>query len=305
MDETIHKLAILFADVSKSTHIYEKYGDKVARTNINHCLDILSDITNSHNGKVIKTIGDEVMCRFVNPVKAALAAQQMHRDLREASDEGEFSIGTIRVKIGWHYGPVERRGIEVIGEAPVTAQQMIRLAKPEEILTSKQSLSMLPDELKREARFIDSIEAEAYNGKVEVYALPWEEDESEVTRIGKPSPSYDDEVRHKALVLDYPGKSIQVDSMHTHCRIGRGKDCDLCVPGKFTSRQHAEIVFSHGIFHLRDQSTNGTGIIFSDGRKVHLHREEAVLTEKGIIFFGGLPEQDPGAAVQFHCERID
>ena len=305
MDETIRKLAILYADVSKSTHIYEKYGDKVARANINQCLDILTGITKEHGGSVVKTIGDEVMCQFVNPVKAALAAQQMHRSLRDSSEDGVFSIGSIRVKIGWHYGPVSHRGKEIIGEAPVTAQQIIKLAKPEEILTSKQTLSMLPDELKGDARYINNIEAEAYSGNLEVYAIPWEEDEGEVTRIGKASASYDDEIKHKVLMLDYPGKSVRIDASHTHCRIGRGKDCDLFVNGKFTSRQHAEIVFTHGIFHLRDQSTNGTGVVFANGRKIHLHREETVLTESGMIFFGGLPEQDPNALVRFHCERVD
>ena len=130
------------------------------------------------------------------------------------------------------------------------------------------------------------------------------EEEEAVTKIGSAS-SYDDISKHKALILEYQGKKICLDTEHTHCRIGRGTENDLCVEGKFTSRLHAEIVFMHGIFHLRDISTNGTALIFADGRSTRLHREEAILSDKGTICFGGLPENDPAAAVHFQCEIID
>lgn len=303
MDETIHKLAILNADVSGSTHIYEKHGDKVARTNIEQCLNLLSEVASGLDGRTVKTIGDEVMCAFPNPVKAAMAANEMQQSLRDANETGQFSIGEIHVKIGWHYGTVNYRGKEIIGEAPVTTQQVIKLAKADEILTSEESLASLPEELKQNARFIDCIEAEGYNGELKVYSLPWEEEES-VTKIGSSS-SYDEISKHKALVLEYPGKSIRLDSEHTHCHIGRGTDNDLCVNGKFTSRLHAEITFLHGIFHLRDISTNGTALILADGRSTRLHREEAILSDEGTICFGGLPENDPEAVVHFKCEMID
>lgn len=303
MDDTIHRLAILYADVSGSTHIYEKHGDKVARENIETCIEILSRVASDMDGRVVKTIGDEVMCAFPNPVKAAMAASEMHQSLRDASEMDRFSIGAIHVKIGWHYGEVSYRGKEIIGEAPITAQQVIKLAKADEILISEQSLGELPEELKSNARFIDCVEAEGYEGELNVYGLPWEEEEA-VTKIGSAS-NYDDVSKHKALILEYQGKSICLDSEHTHCHIGRGTENDLCVDGKFTSRLHAEIVFMHGIFHLRDVSTNGTALIFSDGRSTRLHREEAILSDQGTICFGGLPENDPAAAVHFECQYID
>ncbi len=58
MEETIQKLAILYADVSGSTKIYEKYGDTIARRDIKKCIDMIVDIITQHDGKLIKTIGD-------------------------------------------------------------------------------------------------------------------------------------------------------------------------------------------------------------------------------------------------------
>lgn len=302
MDETIQKLAILYADVTGSTHIYEEYGDEIARENIGVCISILTDITLQLGGQKVKTIGDEIMCSFLNPVKASTAAKEMHEALRTASEQGKFSIGELHVKIGWHYGVVNHRGAEIIGEAPVTAQQIIKLAKSDEILTSEQSLEFLPDELKQDARFIDSIEAEAWVGELKVYGLTWEDDD-EVTRIGSISSFIDDSI-HKSLVLEYSGNQICMDAEHTHCHIGRGLENDICIiDGKFASKNHAEIICRHGVFYLKDNSTNGTAIYFSDGRSLRLHREEEVLSGQGTICFGGNPTNDPQSVVNFRCEK--
>jgi adenylate cyclase len=303
MEETFQKLAILYADVSGSTKIYEKYGDTVARNNIKICLDILSDIAKEHDGKLIKTIGDEAMCSFINPVMAAMAATVMHQALEDAINQGKFSIGEIHVKIGWHYGPVNHRGKEIIGEAPVTAQQIIRLAKADEILTSEQSILTLPDELKENAHCINSLEAEGYKGILNIFNMPWEDTE-EVTKF-EPACSKNEEVsKLNVLMLEYKGKIIRLDSENTHCRIGRGKENDLSVEGKFTSRLHAEISFKNNTFRLYDISTNGTDIVYADGETTRLRREEIFLSGEGVICFGGLPEEDPDASVDFKCKKI-
>ncbi|GJM05587.1 MAG: hypothetical protein DHS20C09_15830 [marine bacterium B5-7] len=299
---TIQKLAILYADVSGSTHIYEKYGDVIARNNIETCISILSDVASSLDGSVVKTIGDEAMCQFPNPVKAAMAATAMHEALQLASEQGKFSIGEVHVKIGWHYGSVRYRGKELIGEAPIIAQQIINLAKMDEILTSGQSIDALPEELKDDARFINAVEVDAWDSELRVYVLPWEEEE-EVTRISR-LPSAEDDTAHKALLLDYGGKQVRLDSRHTHCRVGRENTNDLCVNGEFTSKTHAEITFRHGVFHLQDKSTNGTAIYFANGRNIRLHREEELLADHGTIYFGGTPLNDPHAGVIFRCYRI-
>lgn len=303
-DETAVKLAILYADVSGSTRIYETWGDAVARKNIDHCLKILSDITAGHEGQVIKTIGDEIMCSFPNPVRAALSAKEMQQALRDASEAGRFDIGAMHVKIGWHYGTVNQRAGETVGEAPVTAQQVISLAKADEILASEQSLDNIPDEIKHNIRLIDSVQAEAWSGMLNVYAVPWEE-EDDVTSMGGVAAGRARPSACASLVLEYAGRTVTVDAAHARCSIGRGTENDLCVLGQFTSRLHAEIVFSHGNISLRDKSTNGTVIINADGHASRVHRESARLTDRGTLCFGGMPETDPDAAVRFRCEKTD
>ena len=75
-------LAILFADIAKSTNIYETLGDKIAQNIIGTCLSLLGNITQQHKGTVIKTIGDEIMCTFHTANEAVEAAKAMHIDMR-------------------------------------------------------------------------------------------------------------------------------------------------------------------------------------------------------------------------------
>ena len=64
---------VLFADVSGSTKLYEMVGDKAAHAAIDLCVKLFSALTEQHGGRVIKTIGDEVMAIFPDAKQAARA----------------------------------------------------------------------------------------------------------------------------------------------------------------------------------------------------------------------------------------
>ena len=92
-------LAILFADISGSTRLYEILGDVAARTKVADCLELLTAVITRHDGTVIKTIGDEIMCTFPTSEAAATAACEMHEmiedDITEQTPAGPISL-TIR-----------------------------------------------------------------------------------------------------------------------------------------------------------------------------------------------------------------
>ncbi len=299
MDKSLTKLAILFADVSGSTRLYEQYGDTIARADLSACIQLLADISSGLDGETIKTIGDEIMCAFEDPVKAALTSTEMQAGLRRASEDGDFKMGDLHIKIGWHFGPINWRGDEIIGEAPVTAQQVIGRAKADEILTTRQSIDALPPAMFPNWHSIDRIEAEAWDGELEVCKIPWEQTGEETQISSIPMAQM---IPAKAkLTLSYDGTSFQVDAQQTRCRIGRGKTADLRVNGNFTSRQHAEVTYRNGRFYLRDESVNGIVLVDEEGKLKRLRREEDVLNGSGVIGFGASPDEDPGGAVRFEC----
>src|SRR5688572_33513111 len=95
------QLAILFADVCGSTKLYETLGDAKARDAIAKCVDLMSEATARQGGRVVKTIGDEVMSTFNSADDAAQAAAEM----QEGSTEGITVDGKPRaISIRCHLG---------------------------------------------------------------------------------------------------------------------------------------------------------------------------------------------------------
>jgi adenylate cyclase len=302
LSNTQLRLVVLYADVSGSTRLYETFGDTIAYADIHTCLDILNEVAEKYAGKKVKTIGDEIMCSFNRPDNAAQAAIEMNQALRDASEEGRFQSGEVHIKIGWHYGSGTYRKDDIIGEASTLAQQVISMAKRDEILTTQKSLDALPPIIKCTANFIDRIEAEDGSGNTDVYALPWDEEDNEATMVVEAdSHITTGELVHSALILRYQDQQVEMNSDMTHCNIGRGEDNELVVYGDFTSRHHGEIYYRHGRFHLADMSTNGIGVIHEGDNFVRLHREEKILSGSGTICFGGEPKTDPQAAVHYEC----
>ena len=54
----------MFADISGSSPLYKNLGDAKANAFVQQLLSMMTDVTNKHHDKVIKTIGDEVMTCF-------------------------------------------------------------------------------------------------------------------------------------------------------------------------------------------------------------------------------------------------
>jgi class 3 adenylate cyclase len=292
--------AVLYADVSGSTRLYEKFGDTIARTDIATCIDILTEVVQRYGGRIAKTIGDEAMCLFPEPAKAALAAREMQLAVSEAGDDERFQSGPLRIKIGWHYGAIGGAADNPTGEGPTVAQQIIKLAKPSENLTSGQSMKLLPPELRMNARIINKIRAEGIAEELEVYALPWEIEDDVTSLAG--SAQFEHAVMHRALVLEYGGRTYLVETATSGFSVGRSASNDLHVDSQHASRRHAVITYKNGRYHLKDESVNGTVVVDSDGRVMKLRREEAILMGSGVIGFGGPPDEEPDVAVRYRCE---
>jgi adenylate cyclase len=299
MDKSLKQLAVLYADVSGSTRLYEQFGDAIARTDLALCIEMLRDIASGLSGETLKTIGDEIMVAFAEPVKAALCATEMQAGLRRSGEEGVFKMGVLHIKIGWHYGSVVWRDNDLIGEAPITAQQIIKLAKADEILTSRQAVDTLPPPLFPDIHPIEKVPAEAWNGELAIFKMPWERTGDETQISSRPRLSAT--AGEIALVVNYGEQRLRIDSRNSSCSVGRGKQAGLQVNGRLTSRQHAELSFRNGRFYLRDESTNGSYVVAEDGARKHLRREEDVLSGRGRIGFGAWPDDDADGSVAFDC----
>src|SRR5207248_1432279 len=97
-----NNLVVLFADISASTKLYEALGNSEAQETIDRCLGIVKRICEDGGGRVIKTIGDEVMAAFAEADRAAQAAIEIQLNMsKQRTSKG----ASIAFHIGFHSGP--------------------------------------------------------------------------------------------------------------------------------------------------------------------------------------------------------
>ena len=107
MTQDPQHLAVLFADITGSSKLYESLGDAEALATIDGCLDIVAKVCTGAGGRVVKTIGDEVMAVFPSADAAARAAT----DMQVRISTRRTSRGTpLAIHVGFHFGPIIEEG---------------------------------------------------------------------------------------------------------------------------------------------------------------------------------------------------
>lgn len=287
-------MAILFADVCGSTKIYEKYGDERARKLLGKCMDLMSAASSEHHGTLIKTIGDEVMCRFPGADDAAAAALDMQERVSSASVTG---VGVpLSIHVGFHFGPVVEEDGDIFGDAVNVAARMVNLAKADQVVTTRATVEQLSDKWKKSARQIDRAAVRGKSEMIDVFELVWQEAES--TRVAGRVWEIPIPAQPVHMVLTQGTHEYDISQEHPQVTVGRGDQNDLVLKGELVSRLHARIEYRNGKFSLTDQSTNGTYVADRSG-KVNLVRHDShVLSGSGVIALGHQPM--PGQADVIH-----
>ncbi len=288
-------LAILFADISGSTALYDKLGNEVALQMVTRTLSILTGITLEHRGKLIKTIGDEIMCTFPDAetaIQAAMAMQQAIEDQRPGGQQ------PIYVRIGVHYGEVLLERNDAFGDTVNLAARITAITRARQILTSQAVVDALPRSLLKRTRSVMRTEFRGKAQEFEVFQVLWEQEDTTSTRIGiqafrKPSLS------RKELLLRYGTQVLTLGEQRRSALLGRADDCDLVMPDSLASRQHARIEYNFGKFLLTDHSVNGTFIRFSDGQIIQLHQQQIVLHGAGAICLGRSFAEAGGDVIEY------
>jgi class 3 adenylate cyclase len=125
--------AILFADISGSTTLYDKLGNEQALQIVSRTLGILTREMALHQGSLIKTIGDEVMCMFPDIPAAINAACAMQHAVDKQVPGGDQPI---YVRIGVHYGEVVLEGSDVFGDTVNVAARVTAITRARQIMTA-------------------------------------------------------------------------------------------------------------------------------------------------------------------------
>lgn len=276
-------LAVLFADVSGSTKLYERLGDTEALRAVDRVIKRMERAIQGFSGRVVKTIGDEVMATFPTAADAFQAATEMQ--LR-VNDLPAVSGVKLAIRVGFHFGPAIEEKNDVFGDTVNTAARIVGLANTSQILTSKQTIAALPHLLQQATRDLDEISVKGKAGGVHVYEVMWQGDAEDDMTMKADSLVKGAKHHVVRLSLNYKSKSMIVDEKMQGVSLGRDAANDIVVEDRKASRNHARIERRGDKYYLVDQSTNGTYLAPTGEKEVLLRREEVLLQGSGTLSFG-------------------
>ena len=288
-------LAVLFADISGSTALYDKLGNELALQLVTRTLDILTREMEVRQGKLIKTIGDEIMCIFPDATVAVEAARGMQLAIEQQRPGGE---NPIYVRIGLHYGEAILEGGDVFGDTVNIAARVTAITRARQIMTTHAVVTRLPEKLRIQTRAVMRTE---FHGKVEatdVFQIAWEQEDTTSTRVGMSAYRKPSGARNE-LVLRYRQQVIALGELRKSIVLGRGDDCDLVIRDNLASRQHARIEYNFGKFLFIDHSANGTYIRFSDNQVILVSHQQIVLHGAGTLSLGQHFSESPSEVIEY------
>ena len=296
---TSQSLTILFADVSGSTKLFETRGDIEARRLVASILGALAEVTQRHGGRVIKTIGDEIMCTFPGPMQGLLGAVDMQKRIAHDVD---FARDKLAIRIGLHHGDALIEDGDVYGDAVNTAARMASLAKREQIIATASTLKMLTNAGMLRTRSVGQARVAGKLQPIDIVDVQWQEDTSNVTMVQR-AIKLDAPASEKArLLLRYRGQLLELDALSPPFTLGRDVASSLMVEAEWVSRNHALIEYKRGYFVISDRSTNGTYVKLGEEDELRLHRDEVFLRKSGAISLGQTIALNPDHVLYYQCE---
>ena len=295
MPQETRRFAILFADVSGSTSLYEKLGDQKALAAIETVLAELRKSISFQQGRVVKTIGDEVMAALPSADAAMQAACDMQNRVAAMPP---MENARLAIRVGFHFGPAIEEAGDYFGDAVNVAARMAGLAKGGQIITSGPTVDALSPLLQKATRDLDAMTVKGKQDEIRICEVLWQDSDEVTTLAPREAVAA---AREPVLTLSCGGASINVGSARSAVALGRDAGNDLVVEDKMASRVHVKIEYRRGKFFLTDQSTNGTWVTVEGDDEVLLKREQMMLRARGVICLGHSSRAEGGEPVTFSC----
>ena len=279
------ELAILFADVVGSTQLYESLGDDEARETVQRCVALMKEATNDFHGRVIKTMGDEVMSTFATAEAAMESACEMQKRVSDGDLSGRDDVH-VSIRIGCHFGSVAEEEQDIFGAAVHTANRMTSQAKAGQIITTATTVGLLSEQWQPLVRQIGVTTLRGQSDEVALYEVLWQPEEA-TSMLPKLDLSAQEQGGPLRLVLNFQDQEIELTTdTGGQLSLGRADENDVTIKGNLISRIHARIEVRKNRFVLVDESTNGTFVQRDDGEEVYVRRDSAQLTGRGLIGLG-------------------
>lgn len=272
--------AILLADVSGSTPLYQKHGDAEASRMVFECVEGMQRIATEQGGEFVRSKGDDVLCLFESADHAVATA----RAILEQGAKGEVSVHA-----GLHWGTVLYRGEELFGNAVNVAARLGSQAKENEVLISKELVDHASTAETTDLRSMGEITLRGTDAPTEIFAMLVENEDDGVTSLMSQSTLFNvqqrESVAKTTLRLSFQNWVQDVPEGHG-LKIGRSTQCELVMPYAWVSRVHAAIDVRGGIVEFKDSSSAGSTLHIGAHPPFFIRRQTVALTGSGVVELG-------------------
>jgi class 3 adenylate cyclase len=298
MAREVRELTVLFADICGSTRLYHALGDEAARSLVEAGLAEIAVVLPEQGGRLVKTIGDEVMCTFDDPDRAVQAAAMMQTRIIAAQPMGR----RLDIHIGLHHGPVLLESRDVFGDTVNAASYLCAVATAGQVLITDSTYACLSNMTKAMVRPVFFARLKGSNVESKIYQVLWQSDPGTLTHINLHSHNLMPPDQGTVIIMA-GNREIRIDPKQPTITLGRGSECDIRVADAFASRRHALVTLRRTQVFLTDVSSNGTYIRRASGELAHLFRSELLLDGEGEISLGRAFDQLEGPCLQFRRDR--
>lgn len=280
MNPSSVEIVTLFADIAGSTGLYQRHGDRAALAAVDGCIAILKEVSGNFGGKVIKTVGDELMVTFGCADDAFAAACEMQWRSCELPLLGTDQIA---LRVGFHLGSALLQGGDVFGDSVNCAARLAGLAKSRQIVTSGTTVGSLREQFAALTRKVNRMRLRGSDSEEDICLVLWDDSEN-LTMIASGTIAAGE--RTSRMLLRYGDTELVLGTARRSATLGRDPTNDLAINSRRASRVHARIEWRGDKFFLIDQSTNGTHVVAEDGTETLLRMEEMILRGSGRLGFG-------------------
>lgn len=263
-------------------------GDETARDLTHDFYARVAALLPGFDGRLVKTLGDGVMCAFPDAEHAALAMSALHVQMAGSQAAGH----RLRIHSGISYGSVILEGEDIFGTIVNVAAYLAAIARTDQILATQPVADRLSAPTRACARATYSARLKGDDRESLVHEILWQTDRAGMTNIN-PSAVRVLPADEGALQFQFAGTLYRLNAFQPALSFGRDPDSGVVVADEFASRVHAVVEVDTMRFKLIDRSANGTYVAI-DGTpgEARVLRGETVLHGSGRISLGR-PLADP------------
>ncbi|MEM9222299.1 MAG: adenylate/guanylate cyclase domain-containing protein [Pseudomonadota bacterium] len=284
--------AVLLADITGSTTLYESVGDDEAARRVFMCIDFMREQIEHNDGVFVSAKGDDVLATFEDCDAALAAAESILAGLPNCG---------LSVHAGLHYGPLVSTRGDIFGDTVNMTARLASTANPGEALISGDLSALLSPERARGLSRISTIVFKGKSQPVEVFSLNRDKNVAGIhsTTVELFTPQQD----RTQVTVTYGHERFVAEDGATFT-IGRAPDNDLVIPMPWVSRRHATIAVADGRVQFVDSSSYGSYLILADAVEVAVHREATLLAGSGRISPGMSFSQPKAAVISFNVSAV-